>query len=217
VSDTNDSDQGPKPKEAPSGGNVIRFPIEKVKGKNRLKRLAGKLGDNKKSTLFLSLLSVLVMSFYLLQINSGGQREIASSVDNRDWAKEKALSQTLGDTEKRWPASYGRKPTAEERLREQDLNRGYQLRYNGHDGLVIEAVHLDSEGDGEMFEPVTVKDPVEFLMRHRQAISPGYDRVEQDQSGYVLLRDGVHVGRVFFKLDELGRLIQMKVQVLETP
>lgn len=223
MSDDENQDKG-KPEVV---DNVIRFPVERVKSKRKLKKLAGKLNDNRKATLFLSLLSVLVMSAYLLQnMGEGVNREMAST-DARDRVKEKALASQLLNPNKRTPASYGRRPSAEERFRTDLGNRYRELRHE-ETGMLTEAVLREGR------EPIQINDIGRrytdelkgFLMSYSDHIHPGYDDVEPfadadevslTAHSYNLLQDGRAVGRIRFELDQSGFLRSIKVQAIQKP
>ncbi len=214
-------------KNAGDQGEVIRFPIERLKNKRKLKKLAK--GDGKKVTLFLSMISVLVLATYLNQMTSNSVGEVVKMDENgrmianyagyeRDADEEARLADELSDPKKRGLASYGRRPSMQDELQMQDLNRRYRPVFA--DGLVMEIHQLDQ--GGILSAPVYIRDRKAFLEKYRDVIAPGYDEVQFEipegggnltEENYLLLRSGTPVGRAVMKLDRAGAFISMMVQV----
>jgi hypothetical protein len=196
--------EGDDTKKQQGEGNVIRFPVEKVKQKNRLKKLAGKVSDHRKTTLFLSLLSVVVVSIYVLRHNTSPERYVAST------GSEETLSLYQG-FDWRTPASFGRRPSSEEILREQVLNRSYALKFDG-EGRVLEILYVPSDEGSQILSRPIYLDPEKFLNDYRDIIAPGYDRVTAEGDRFALLLNNRTVGYATFEFTEGRTLHSMKVE-----
>jgi hypothetical protein len=207
--------------------NLIQFPTDRIKNKNAqpnkktdLKTLAQ---DPRKAGAVVSILSVILLSMYfnpglnnLLQSSNNEGRGIASVGDSaRDpQTEQKVEKEFLGGA--RYPASVGREPSAEDRLRVGDLHGRYRLVYR--DEYVSEIALIVDKGN--TYDPIVLADRKEFLERYKKIIHPTYDTVEPkaQASGdlrdefYVLKRDGQAVGLAPIKLDKFGRFYSMNVE-----
>lgn len=211
-------------------GQVIRFPLERLKAQRKAKRLAGKLERQKRVTLFLSIVSLFAVMVVLNQNNQsrmqqlvqqeGLERMVANSELNAEEQelRNQELAKDLEESSKRTPASYGRRPSAIEKLQYETLKGRYRLAYR--EGYVVD-LSLDQSG-GEKQRAVHIGNSETFLKRYRDYIAPGYTEVrfvDQEQNRemrsevYDLLSsDGQTVGQVQFYFELSGGLIQMNVQ-----
>lgn len=212
-------------------GQVIRFPLERLKAQRKAKRLAGKLERQKRTTLFLSVVSLFAVMAILNQNNQsqmqqlvqreGLERMVANSelTAEEQALRNQELAEDLADSTKRTPASYGRRPSAIEKLQYETLKGNYRLSYR--EGYVVEVI-LDDSG-GEKQRAVQIGNSKDFLLRYRDYIAPGYSEVrfvDQGQNGEarselfdLVDSDGTKVGQAQFFFDLYsGGLIQMNVQ-----
>ena len=200
--------------------NVIRFPVERVKSKRKLKKLAGKLDNNRKTTLFLSLVCVLGMSAFLLNGLDQQYRDVASS-DARDISLEKQLAKSLNDPENRTPASYGRRPSSEEFMR-RDL-QGFHFEHD--EGFFYKAEPREGTS-GVVLGDLEDGNLQIFLLKYRDYIYPTYDEVrsyefegmDKTSKYFELIKDRKPTGFfIQFDHDPNEKVNSIKVQAIRKP
>jgi hypothetical protein len=206
-----------KPVNHPEESNLIPFPKERIKKKRQAKAIAGKM-PGKKVTLFLSILAVMVTAVLIKRQDQQAGREVANeSGFVRDNEMEKLLALELSGADVRGPASFGREPDSDDRLRSGELHSRYQVVYA--EGKIV-GISL-YKGAGVLNDPIYIDDRKIFLERYKNIIAPGYDSVEAQidtqgnlsKESYILKRDNLPVGLALFELDRSGAFHSLKVQV----
>ncbi len=161
----------------------------------------------------------------------GGSRSPASlpgqragfepSLGQRDINLERELAKQLSEPGNRGPASLGRSPSLEQRLRYEYLENKYSLGFQS--GKLHSIRYVPSVGLG--VHPKYIEDKEQFLMDYRSLLPVDFYepiRLERDiaSSGeaisetFVLMGDdSVPTGRVLFSMDKFGRLMEMTVEV----
>lgn len=195
--------------------NLIQFPTERVKRKAVPQQadLAAMIQDPRKAGAMLSILSVLLLSFYMNPSVQDG-RAPASFGDFRSAEMEKKLENEFLQGA-RFPASVGREPSTEDRLRVGDLHGRYRLVYRDE---YVSEIALIVDG-GSNYDPVMLSDRKQFLERYKNIIHPSYDQVVPKLGGgdlrdetFELKKDKQVVGLARIKLDKFGRFYSMKVE-----
>lgn len=212
-------------------GQVIRFPLERLKAQRRAKKLAEKNKQQKKVTLFLSVASIFVLAAYLnnnsqtelqnIVQKEGMERMVANSelTESEIADRNKELAESLDESTQRVPASYGRRPSAIERLRYGKFLR-YKVNSNNSEELITD-ITLSNYGGGNE-KPVSIGSAQKFLITNRKIIAPTYENVQllssetiDDQviEVYSLISEaGEEVGRAQMKFTLSGYFLQMLVQ-----
>jgi hypothetical protein len=202
--------------------NLIQFPVDRVKRKNVNQKtdLKSITQDPRKVGALASIVAVIGLAFFMnpmaRQDMTTGDRMPANYGGLRSPEIEKRLEDELLNKGSRYPASLGREPSAEDRLRIGDLHGRYRLVYR--DEFIAEIALIVS--DGSSYEPVVLTDRKEFLEKYKTIIHPTFDTVEPDvnpagslrEERYKLMKDGQVVGLAHIKLDKFGRFYSMKVE-----
>ncbi len=148
------------------------------------------------------------------------QRGLEPSLSQRDAELERQLVGQLADPAGRGPASLGRAPSLEQRLRYELLENKYSLSLR--DGKLYNIRYVPSFGLTE--SPNYIHDREQFLLDFKALLPAEFfepvplgREIASEASGmsetYVLLgEDGVPSGRVIFALDQYGRLLEMTVE-----
>lgn len=204
--------------------NVIDFP-----GKKREDTIGApvvrKTSQRRQRMTLLSLLSVFVMatamnSMSFTAVNSTAsqnERSIASVGELRDYKVERKLAGRLGTAVRRELASIGYRPSAEDKLRFEQLEGKYLVRFNK--GKVREINFMkDASND---LRPKYVNNRVEFVESNKHLFKDYTSLVTKkshESEGkifetYSLMdQDQQSVATVKFQLDRAGRMISMNVE-----
>lgn len=213
--------------------NLIQFPVEKTRKTREdisVQISVNTLTDRRRVGFVLSLMSVVMLAVYLnpqnhnfdvVRYSADGGRMIASvdssdSLFSRDEVFESELAKSLGSPLGRSPASFGRAPTAEDQLRDEDLKSRYRFEYQGHQ---ISGIYLP-EGSGLNFKPVDIQDRQKLLEKYKALFYPEAERVEPLVSSpseslreetYAFLKNEQVLGRARIKLDRYGAFYSLQV------
>lgn len=209
--------------------NLLQFPVDKVRKKREdvsVQLSMNSLTDRRRIGFVLSLMSVVMLAVYLnpqskqfdvVRTDSSGR--MIASVDSsvlRDPAQESKLVDRLNALT-RGPASLGRRPTAEDRLRDEDLKSQYHIVYR--DRFISEIIL--PEGNGVNYKPIDIKDRRALLETYKDLFYADVEKVVpqvEDSSGqlreetYSFMRDDQVIGRARIKLDRNGSFYSLKVE-----
>lgn len=209
---------------------VVPFPTHKIKKpKIGVKPTFGQPdGQNRRMTLFLSLISTLLVATYMasrLNLNQGpatsGDRNIASigGTERRDLDDDIMLAKKIARDSLREPASRGREPTAEDILQHGELGSVYHLDFNDLGALT----GLDYQG--EPGREHYLRGRSEFLQKYKDLIRIEFDTITLSESiqdkeksrkfEVYELKQGEKVkARVHYTLDDQDRFYSMNVESL---
>lgn len=209
--------------------NLLQFPVDKVRKKREevtIQLSMNTITDRRRIGFVLSLMSVIMVAVYLnpqsksfdvVRLDSSG-RSIASvdSSITRDPAEEAKLVKRLSELG-RGPASLGRRPSAEDRLRDEDLKSQYHFVYR--DRFISEIIL--PEGNGLNYKPIDIRDRLELLKKYKDLfysnvenvvpqLHEGSDQLREET--YAFMKDDQVVGRARIKLDRNGSFYSLKVE-----
>ena len=213
--------------------NLIQFPVEKTRKSREdvsVQLSLNSLTDRRRVGFVLSLMSVLMMAIYLnpqaqnfdvVRYGADGGRMIASvdssdSLFFRNESLEKRLVEELS-LSSRQPASVGRQPTAEDRMRDEVLKSRYRFEYKDQK---IAAIFLP-EGSGLNFKPVDIQDRQAWLEKYKDLFVADAEKVEprltSDDSNlreetYAFLKDNQVLGLARIKLDRYGSFYSLQLE-----
>jgi hypothetical protein len=212
--------------------NLIQFPVEKTRKSREdvsVQLSLNSLTDRRRIGFVLSLMSVVMLAVYLnpqaqqnfdvVRYAPGGGRMIAS-VDGsqssffRNEVLETQLAEELAKPS-RIPASVGRAPSSEDKLRDEDLNSQYRFTYSDR---FIRGITLP-EGEGLNFKPVEIKDRQRLLEKYKDLFYADVERIEPQISDgnlrdetYAFIKNEQVVGRAHIKLDRYGSFYSLKIE-----
>lgn len=199
--------------------NLIPFPAERVKrhrAPGTVIDLQEFVKDPRKSGALVSIFSVVLLAMSLnpeMETVAGG-RSIASTPESAE--HQLVIQSRLEDELKsraRVPASVGREPTMEDRLRAGELHGRYRLVYR--DDYIAEIALTDENA------PIRLKyGPKSFLESYGSIIHPGFDTAEKVSNQitgarsqtYQLKKNGQAVGRVHLNVDRYGKFYSLNVE-----
>jgi hypothetical protein len=220
------SEQDNNNKPAPGDGKVVPFPTHKVKkGKasDDKSTMVQTLDQNRKTTLFLSLLSTLLLATFLtsrinqrtLQTDGRGLASDISAQDRRDLNEDILLAKKIARESLREPASSGREPTAEDILRHGELAGLYALKFT--DAGALTGIEYRGPAGQERY----VYERAAFLQRHKDLLRVDFSQVKLTESiqdkerlyeVYELRERDALKARVHFEIDQYEHFYSMKVE-----
>ena len=241
VTDGNDrrddnSADSEKKQDSPADNKVVPFPSHKVRrpksqGGSNPQEGRDNFGINRKNTLVVSLLSLMLFATFLssrvnqshdvVRMGEDQSRGLASVTQSqrRDLDEDLVLAKKIARQSLREPASRGHEPTAQDLLSHGELASAYAIQYN-KDGALRQIEFALQSGN----TPRRLEDPSQFLLNHKDLMQIGFDSVKKSESirdneslieDYELTVNGQSVAKVYFKFLKDRELHSMKVEVLD--
>ncbi len=202
--------------------NIIQFPKFKSMRVLQNSRLSRFDLEQRKVALTASIASILfVMTFANSnlfsknenQIQSGRMPAAVSTDRNTEW--EHKLAKRLSGLQVRDVASIGKKPSIEDKLRFEELQGKYAIRFQ-NDNRVLSEIEFTTLDPNKKMRPKVLGDSKQFLMTYK-SLMPQFESLEpssdytNDSPVYTLVDNGRNVAKVKFDLDRYGRLLKLKV------
>lgn len=208
-----------------NSSNVIEFPVDKIKSKKH--RVLMKIRQQKIifSTSLASVLLIMAMANSSLFNNSDG-RDIASSESYREQLMDQKNLISMLRGKQRGIASIGTKtPSAEDRLRFEELDGRYSLRFDKQNK--VKEIEF-SESNKGFSTPKFINNYESLLNEYKNILAVNFSNVEllnleKTSSGELIQKIQLSselskVGEVDIKMDKYGRLLNLKVmKVVEQP
>ncbi|MEZ4873009.1 MAG: hypothetical protein R2827_12385 [Bdellovibrionales bacterium] len=212
-----------------NNNNVIEFPkFKSIRVLEKYKTSRFDL-EQRKVALSASIASILfVITFANSNLFKSGAQDqvqsanripasVSSTERNPEW--EHKLAKRLSKLHLRSVASIGQRPSLEDKLRFEELQGKYAIRFQGENRYIseIEFTKLDPDAKAR---PRLLGDSKKFLLDYRD-LMPNFETLEQstdytnDNPSYTLVDAGKKVAQVDFQLDRFGRLLKLKVVPIE--